>query len=195
MEKIIQLKAMHIKTDTLVLKNLLQIEIVDKNKKNQDEQRFSEHESKIKELTSKLAVMKEKQYTATQNLEHKNNELCKHNIYLEKLEVERKEFLQEIKQLEEKRDNLKSYKPNLQDQQMLELGRKKLKLYKDLTRIQWDYEATKHSVKGYVSNNYDYIHHFCHENQETSDKLADSLWHEIYLSTSKARDKNLILCM
>jgi len=37
--------------------------------------------------------------------------------------VERKEFLQEIKQLEEKRDNLKSYKPNLQDQQMLELGR------------------------------------------------------------------------
>jgi len=41
MEKIIQLKAMHIKTDTLVLKNLLQTEIVDKNKKNQDQQRFS----------------------------------------------------------------------------------------------------------------------------------------------------------
>ncbi|GAB1867667.1 hypothetical protein CAJAP_08746 [Camponotus japonicus] len=150
---------------------------------------WKEDESKIKELTSKLAVMEEKQYTGTQNLEHKNNELRKHNIYLGELEVERKKLLQEIKQLEEKQNNLKSFKPNLQDQQVLELGRKKLKLYKDLTKIQWDYEAAKHSVIGYVSNKYDYIRHFCYENQETNDKLADSLWHEIYLSTSKARDK------
>lgn len=43
---------------------------------------FTEDESKIKELTSKLAVMEEKQYTETRNLEYKNNELRKHNIYL-----------------------------------------------------------------------------------------------------------------
>ncbi|EFN63909.1 hypothetical protein EAG_14996 [Camponotus floridanus] len=72
--------------------------------------------------------MKEKQYTATQNLEHKNNELCKHNIYLEKVQAEKKALLQEIKQLEEKRDNLKSYKPNLQDQQLLEQGSGIMKL-------------------------------------------------------------------
>lgn len=40
-----------------------------------------------------------------------------------KLEAERKKFLQEIKQLEEKRNNLRSFKPNLQDQQVLELGK------------------------------------------------------------------------
>lgn len=41
MEKIIQLKAKHIKTDTLVLKNLLQTEIVDETKRNQDQQQFN----------------------------------------------------------------------------------------------------------------------------------------------------------
>ncbi|KMQ84203.1 hypothetical protein RF55_18206, partial [Lasius niger] len=148
MEKI-KLKAKHVKTDTLVLKNLLQTEILDEIKRNQDHQRFNnEDEFKIKELTSKLSIMEEKLCTGTQNWEHKNNELSKHNAYLGKLEAERKKFLQEIKQLEEKRNNLRSFKPNLQDQQVLELGKKKLKLYKDLTRMQWDYEAARHSIKG-----------------------------------------------
>ncbi|KAL6443484.1 hypothetical protein ACFW04_001572 [Cataglyphis niger] len=189
MEKIIQLKAKHVKIDTLVLQNLLQAESIDKINRSQN-QRFNEDEFKIEELTSKVAVIEEKQYTETQNLEHKNNELSKHNVSLAKIEVERKKFLQEIKQLEEKRNNLRSFKPNLSDQQLLELGKKKLKLYKNLTKIQWDYEATKHSITGYVSNKCDYIHYFCHENQETNDKLVDSLWHEIYLSTNKGRDKN-----
>ncbi|KAL6443486.1 hypothetical protein ACFW04_001572 [Cataglyphis niger] len=188
MEKIIQLKAKHVKIDTLVLQNLLQAESIDKINRSQN-QRFND-EFKIEELTSKVAVIEEKQYTETQNLEHKNNELSKHNVSLAKIEVERKKFLQEIKQLEEKRNNLRSFKPNLSDQQLLELGKKKLKLYKNLTKIQWDYEATKHSITGYVSNKCDYIHYFCHENQETNDKLVDSLWHEIYLSTNKGRDKN-----
>ncbi|XP_050445147.1 uncharacterized protein LOC126848359 isoform X2 [Cataglyphis hispanica] len=184
MEKLIQLKAKHVKIDTLVLQNLLQAESIDKINRSQN-QRFNEDEFKIEELTSKVAVIEEKQHTETQNLEHKNNELSKHNVHLAKIEVERKKFLQEIKQLEEKRNNLRSFKPNLSDQQLLELGKKKLKLYKNLTKIQWDYEATKHSVTGYVSNKCDYIHYFCHENQETNDKLVDSLWHEIYLSTNK----------
>ncbi|XP_029166383.1 uncharacterized protein LOC114937140 [Nylanderia fulva] len=188
MEKIIQLQEKRVKIDTLVVKNLWQTEIVDETKRNQDHERFHEDESKIKELTLKLTVMEEKLCPETQNLEHKNNELTKHNTYLEKLEAERKKFLQEIKEMEEKRNNLKSFKPNLQDQQVLELGKKKLKLYKKLTRVQWDYEATKHSVKGYVSNKCDYINHFCYENQEPNDKLVDSLWHEIYLSTSKIRN-------
>lgn len=45
-----------------------------------------------------------------------------------------------------------------------------------------------------VSNKRDYIHHFCYENQEINDKLIDSLWREIYLSTSgaaKIRNENL----
>lgn len=160
MEKIIQLKAKHVKIDTLVLKNLLQTEIVDEIKRNQDHQRFHEDESKIKELTSKLTIMEEKLCAGTQNWEHKNNELTKHNIYLGKLEAGKKKFLQEIKQLEEKRNNLKSFKPNLQDQQVLELGKKKLKLYKKLTRIQWDYEAIKHNVKGCIL--FQYLRITCH---------------------------------
>lgn len=87
--------------------------------------------------------------------------------------MEKKKLLQEIKQLEGKRNSLRSAKPNLQDQQLLEQGkyvfyilmcscpfivlslfcsiyRKKLKLYKDLTKIQWDYEATKYGIKGCI---------------------------------------------
>lgn len=43
---------------------------------------FIEAESKIKELASKLDVMEAKQYTGIKNVEHKNNELQKHNTYL-----------------------------------------------------------------------------------------------------------------
>lgn len=134
----------------------------------------------------------------TQTLEHNNIELLKEKGYVvsviyflpiffhffcvdipllqsilkqEELEVEKRKLLQEIKQLEGKRNNLKSAKPNLQDQQLLEQGkyvlslhinaflffllalsfyRKKLKLYKDLTKIQWDYEASRHAIKGCI---------------------------------------------
>lgn len=41
MEKIMQLKAKHIKIDTLVLKNLLQTEIQDETKRNQDQLQLS----------------------------------------------------------------------------------------------------------------------------------------------------------
>jgi len=37
--------------------------------------------------------------------------------------MEKKKLLQEIKQLEERRNNLKSTKPNLQDRQLLEQGK------------------------------------------------------------------------
>lgn len=44
-----------------------------------------------------------------------------------------------------------------------------------------------------ISNKRDYIHHFYYENQEINDKIIDSLWHEIHLSTSEAeiRDENI----
>lgn len=45
-----------------------------------------------------------------------------------------------------------------------------------------------------VTNECDYIHHFCYENQEINEKLTDSLWHEMYLSTGespKNNDENL----
>ncbi|XP_024869475.1 uncharacterized protein LOC112453140 [Temnothorax curvispinosus] len=188
------LKKKFVNVDTSTLQQLLlsKAEIVDEIKRNQD-QRFIEDETKIKELTSKLDVMKETLYTETQTLEQKNDELSREKVYLEELEAERKKLLQELKQLEGKRNSLRSAKPNLQDQQVLEQGKKKLKLYKDFTKIQWDYEATKFGIKGYVSNKRDYIHHFYYENQEINDKLTDSLWHEIHLSTSEGeiRDENL----
>ncbi|KAL0098386.1 hypothetical protein PUN28_008356 [Cardiocondyla obscurior] len=179
-----------VSTDASRLQQLLQSKVEDMNeiKKNQD-QRFNEDEINIKELTSKLDAMKEALHTETQILEHKNNELSKENIYIEELQEENDKLLQEIKQLEGQRNSLKSSKPNSRDQQLLELGRKKLKLYKELTKIQWDYAATKHSIKGYVSNGCDYIHHFCYENQEINYKIIDSLWNEIYLCTSQGESE------
>ncbi|XP_036146222.1 uncharacterized protein LOC105831554 isoform X2 [Monomorium pharaonis] len=152
-----------------------------------------QEEIKIKELTSKLVTKKETLHAETQTLEYNNAELSKEKSCLEELEVEKKNLSQEIEQLETECNNLKSSRPNLRDQQLLEQGKKKLKLYKDLMRIQWDYQATRHSIKGYVSNKRDYIHHFCYENQEINNKLIDSLWHEIYLSATTAEmgDENL----
>ncbi|XP_018055673.1 PREDICTED: uncharacterized protein LOC108692075 [Atta colombica] len=187
------LKTKFINMNTSTLKELLlsKVEELDEIKK----ERFNEDETKIKELTSNLAATKEALHMEIQSLESKNNRLSEEKKFLDELETENKKFLQEIKQLEGKRTNLKSIKPNLQDQQLLEQGRKKLNLYKDLTRIQWDFEAiySKHNIQGYVSNRRDYIHHFCYDAQETNKKLTDSLWHEIYLSTSEAevRDENL----
>lgn len=92
----------------------------------------------------------------------------------EELETERRKSSQDLKQLEAKRDSLRCVKPNVQDQQVLEEGRyvlylhkvalflnciiivlficysKKLKLYKKLTRIRWDYEALQHSIQGCI---------------------------------------------
>ncbi|XP_011860015.1 PREDICTED: uncharacterized protein LOC105557390 [Vollenhovia emeryi] len=178
------LRAKLVDTSTSTLQQLLlsKAEIADETKRSQDQQ-FNEDETKIKELQSKLAAMKETLRMEVQALEHKNNELSKEKVYLEELQVGKQTLLQEMKQLEEKRNNLRSPRPNVHDQQVLEQGKKKLKLYKDFTNIQWDYAATKHGIKGYVSNKCDYIHHFCYENQEIDDELTNSLWHEIHLST------------
>lgn len=42
---------------------------------------FIEDETKIKELMSKLAAMKETMYMETQTLEHKSKELSKEKVY------------------------------------------------------------------------------------------------------------------
>ncbi|XP_011698613.1 PREDICTED: uncharacterized protein LOC105456349 isoform X2 [Wasmannia auropunctata] len=185
------LKSKYVDTDTSMLKQLLssKAEAVNEIKRSQNQQ-FNEDETKIKELMAKLAAIKETLHTETQILEQKNNELLKEKAILTELEVEKKKLLQEIKQLEGERNSLKAAKPNLRDQQLLEQGRKKLKLYRDLTRIQWDYEASRHGIQGYVSNKRDYIHHFCYEKQEINEQIVDSLWHEIYLSTGKVEIKD-----
>lgn len=113
---------------------------------------MTEDELKIKELTSKLAAMKETLNAEAETLRQKNNELEKQNTYLvsgtnkysvyfcniwyftvielyfflqKELEVEKKKLLQEIKQQDVERNNLKTKlaKPNLQDQQVLEQGK------------------------------------------------------------------------
>ncbi|EZA58723.1 hypothetical protein DMN91_009298 [Ooceraea biroi] len=170
------------------LKDLLlsQLGSADEMVKHQQQQ-LNEDNAKIKELTSSLALMKETLHTETQKLENKNAELLQHTRRLEELEAERNKLAKRIKQLEEKRDNLKRCKENAQDQQVLQQGGKKLNLYRDLTRIHWDYEASKHSIKGYVSNKKDYIHHFCYDNQQITPEITDALWHEIYLSTGKTK--------
>ncbi|EGI68784.1 hypothetical protein G5I_02564 [Acromyrmex echinatior] len=118
------LKMKFVNIDTSTLKGLLlsTVEKLDEIKKDQN-QRFNEDETKIKELTSNLAATKETLHMEIQTLESKNNKLSEEKNYLDELEAENKKLLQEIKQLEGKRTNLMSIKPNLQDQQLLEQGR------------------------------------------------------------------------
>lgn len=41
-----------------------------------------------------------------------------------------------------------------------------------------------------ITNKNDYIHHFCYADQQINNKLTDSLWHNIYLSTGKAEARD-----
>lgn len=163
---------------------------------------FSENETKIKELMSKLAAIKETLNTETQTLEQSNVELLKEKdclvsvtyfyffytfwivLHCKILFFDRKSWKQKRRSFC-KRSN--SWKKTLTAWRLLSqifkisnywskestywhctlmycfflselsFSRKKLKLYKDLIRIQWDYEASKHSIKGCILFLYSYM--------------------------------------
>ncbi|KAK2585288.1 hypothetical protein KPH14_009975 [Odynerus spinipes] len=149
-----------------------------------------ENEAKIERLIFELISMKENLHTEHQVLEQKNKELLKHNDVVVKLNAEHSKFIEECQNLEIKKNLLKTTKPNQQDQLLLEQGTKKLRLYKALTGIHWDYSTFKESIEGYVTNKSDYIHHFCFKKDEDPEELSNLLWNEIYLSIENMLSEN-----
>ncbi|XP_076170104.1 uncharacterized protein LOC143148083 isoform X2 [Ptiloglossa arizonensis] len=176
-------KKKHLKYTESQIKELLEnkIKLMDYLKNNRD-QHSDEDEMKIKDLVSKITSMKENLQSEKQTLEYKDHDLTKHLKYITKLETEKCKFLEENQSLQLQKNKFRACKQNLKDQELLEKGRKKYMLYRELTRIRWDYEDLKENVKGIVSNKRDFIHHFSYKNEITKD-LTDLLWQEIYKST------------
>ncbi|XP_017761436.1 PREDICTED: uncharacterized protein LOC108551696 [Eufriesea mexicana] len=186
MDEIIMLKEKYIKITDLQVKDLLQNQVkLINHVKNKQNQHLTEDEIKIKDLTSKITCMRESLHSEEQTLKYKNHVLSKHLDYSIELEAEKNKFLEESLSLELQRNKLKICKRNLQDQKLLNQGRRKVSLYKELTGIRWDYEKLKENVAGYVSYRRKYIHYFSYTNENTKD-LSNLLWQEIFQSTIDA---------
>ncbi|KAK1116440.1 hypothetical protein K0M31_019057 [Melipona bicolor] len=178
-------KEKHIKISDSEIKDLLQnqMKLIDhiKNKQNQD---VSDDKVKITDLTSKVNSSKEILQSEKQTLEYKNNVLSKHLNHITELKGEKNKFLDENQQLELQRNKLKTCKRNLKDQALLDQGRRKFALYKEFTKIHWDYEKLEESIAGNVSDKKKYIHHFSYSKEENTKDLSNLLWQEIYQSVA-----------
>ncbi|CAK9803053.1 hypothetical protein ANTPLA_LOCUS3430 [Anthophora plagiata] len=191
MDDIMKYKAKYMKITDLQFKDLLQnqIKLLDHAKIKQS-QCCNDDEIKIKELTSNVTSMQESLEFDKQTLGHKEYDLSKHLDYVTTLEAEKNKFLEENQSLELQRNKLKMCKRNLQDQELLDQGWRKLSLYKELTGIKWHYQRIKESAAGYVTDKKQYIRHFCYANDNTKN-LADLLWEEIYQSIVHTEDQEL----
>ncbi|XP_015184086.1 PREDICTED: golgin subfamily A member 6-like protein 1 [Polistes dominula] len=155
------------------------------------DQHLKENEDKVKELESEFILLKESIHNEQQILEQKNKELSKHHFRLAELKSEYDKLAEERQNLEVKKNRIKNTKPNQEDQKLLETGRKKFHLYKNLTGIHWDYSIINDSIEGYVSNKMNYIHHFKFSKDEKDpEELSNLLWHEIYLSVENILNGN-----
>ena len=190
MDDLMSLKNKHMNITDSQIKELLKkrIKLIDQVKNKQNQQ-CSEAEMKINELTSQLTSMKESLQSEKQVLEYKDQDLAKHLNYIAELEAEKNKFLEESQSIELKRNELKRCKQNLTDQRLLDLGRKRYNLYKEVTRVRWDYDRINTNVEGYVTNKRDYIHHFCYKSEKTD--LTDLLWQEICRSTVPTESKDV----
>ncbi|XP_033197406.1 uncharacterized protein LOC117160641 isoform X2 [Bombus vancouverensis nearcticus] len=190
MNEIMTLKENHIKISDLQVKDLLQnqIKLIDhiKNKRNQD---FSEDGIKITDLTSKITSMRDTLQSEKQTLEYKNHVLSKHLDHITELDAEKNKFLEECQQLELQRNKLKTCKRNIQDQELLDQGRRKYALYRELTGIRWDFGKLKENITGNIYKGL-YIHHFSYSNEENTKDLNNLLWQEIYQSVIHNEHKN-----
>ena len=188
MEVILSFKDKHVKVSNSQIKDLLQkqIKLIDEVKQKQ--KHWNENEIKIQELTIKVTSMKENLQCEKQALEYKDHDLSKHLDYIAKLKAEKMKFLEENQLLELQRNKLKNSKRNLRDQKLLDQGRRKYTLYKELSGIRWDFETFKENVRGYVKNQKKYIHHFSYKNENVQN-LNKLLWQEIYQSIIEVENK------
>ncbi|XP_043248675.1 uncharacterized protein LOC122395298 [Colletes gigas] len=190
MDDIMTFKNKHVNVTDSQMKEILQTKTKLMDIKNEQDHLCDEDEAKIEKLISKITSMKENLQSEKQTLEYKDRELSNRLDKIVQLEGEQNISLKENQSLELQRNKLKICRDNVQDQALLENGRRKYMLYKELTRIRWDFEYLEEKVTGYVSNKKDYIHHFSYKNNITGD-LADLLWQEIYKSTVPKENRDV----
>ncbi|XP_046744863.1 uncharacterized protein LOC124410491 [Diprion similis] len=147
--------------------------------------RLTEDQRRIEDLYLQLSEAKDKLNINKKVLEEKAIKLNIENQKLKELETERDKIIKTNYNLERKCNELRVIKPSLRDQCLLDLGQKKFNLYKQFTRIRWDYGALDQARKGLVTDRKSYIHTFSFHKDIGSNELSDLLWKEIQLSVDK----------
>ncbi|XP_066589933.1 chromosome partition protein Smc-like isoform X2 [Prorops nasuta] len=187
MEEISKLKEKYIKVAVPEIEKLLanyteHEELLIKKKQLTDE-------SKIEQLMSTKVSLQQMLLSQDENLANKINDLNGEEKELNDLEIEKNKIMQEIQNLKKENQSLKCMKPSLKDDQILNMGQRKFNLYKELTRIRWNFQEEK-EIKGYITNKFDYIKTFKFQPDLSKEELSDLLWEAIYLSTEKKDNKN-----
>ncbi|XP_057320736.1 uncharacterized protein LOC130664696 [Microplitis mediator] len=144
----------HKNCDQLANQNKIEDDLNDKNKRHKD--KLSTEEQKLNSLL---------------------NDFENHIDQMEESENELKTLAFENLKDELKKNEIESIKPSPRDKQILECRRKKLKHYKDLTGIAWNYTTIENCTAGFVSNGRDYIQSFCLDKNDK--KTEVKLWKEI----------------
>ncbi|XP_034937962.1 uncharacterized protein [Chelonus insularis] len=145
----------------------------------QENEYSAEEEKRIKELKDHIQKQQEKLFMEDQKLKSLMNDLAHHNDILKELGNQHKELLTENYALERSNRELQSKlsKPSVADKNMLDGKRRVLDYYKTLTGVRWDYPNLKTAIKGYVTNNENYVHPF---KFDYNDNLVEvNLWKEI----------------
>ncbi|XP_074106038.1 uncharacterized protein LOC141531868 [Cotesia typhae] len=142
----------------------------------------------IQDLKKTVSYEKDKSAVEQQKVVCFANELENQLDAMEELIDELETLRLENNKSEVKIKQLKRIKPNPKDQQLLKLGRIKLKYYKNLTGVVWNEQVIDDSTSGFITNWQEYIQSFSLGKNEK--KIEGKLWGEISKCSKNSKSPN-----
>ncbi|XP_058799214.1 uncharacterized protein LOC131668795 [Phymastichus coffea] len=191
MEEILALKKKNSSNSPTKIKEILQQISNTRLDSDKISYKLEENETRINELSKEVFTLREQFESETQILESKINESVEQKSLLENLNEEKENASLSLKELETQHKTMKRTKPSLSDQQLLETGKRKHKLYKEFTGIRWDYSAPENVIEGFITNKKDFIEKISYKCDTGYKTIRELLWRDIRCSTmeSKAREE------
>ncbi|XP_008212658.1 uncharacterized protein LOC100680539 [Nasonia vitripennis] len=182
MEEINAMNEKH--ANSLIKIKLLLREVVDNNFQNDTITiKLLDNKREIAVLSKEVLSLKKKFETEKQKLERKQYESDEHNRLLTDINEEKENLDISLRELEIEHKTMKKAKPSLRDQQLLETGKRKHKLYKEFTCIRWDYSAPESVIEGYITNKKDYLQKISYKSDIDYKTLRDLSWDGVFQST------------
>ncbi|KAH0561431.1 uncharacterized protein LOC123265874 [Cotesia glomerata] len=136
----------------------------------QDAEKIQNQKDKITDLKKKLLI-------GEKNKKSFEKELLSQAELLEELNTEKTHIIVENIEIESRKNQIKPKKNTSNDDQIFERERIKLKYYRMLTNIKWDYQDVRTSIRGLITNRKDYTQKFYYDNDD--EKVEEKLWKEI----------------
>ncbi|XP_043282162.1 uncharacterized protein [Venturia canescens] len=151
---------------------------IEESLKKQEDHLF-ESQMKLQQLKSEVDEIENSISSEKELLDSKLQELSTAEERVHELKLDKDTLSKDVRDLEIERNSIRNAKPNHKDQQTIDYGLKKLKYYRKLTGIVWDYSAPIEVAKGYTTNEVDYVHSFNYHKKEHGRNLVELLWEEI----------------